>query len=104
MVLDYELKRVEVEVEGKKFKIRELTIGEVSTILNRSMSMAVDESGRILPTFNYLEYRLSILEYCLEDPRFDRKSGERLPSRIAFALLEECIKLTPQLSNPKQNI
>jgi hypothetical protein len=104
MVLDYELKRKEVEVEGRRFKLRELTIGEVSTILNRSMSMSVDDSGRILPTFNYLEYRLSILEYCLEEPKFDRKSGERLPSRIAFALLEECISLTPQLSNPKQNI
>jgi hypothetical protein len=104
MVLDFELKRREVEVEGRRFKIRELTLGEVSTILNRSMSMVVDDSGRILPTFNYLEYRLSILEFCLEEPRFDRKSGEKLPSRIAFSLLEECIKLTPHLASLRQSI
>jgi hypothetical protein len=104
MMLDFELKRREVEIEGRRFKIRELTLGEVSTILNRSMSMAIDDSGKILPTFNYLEYRLSILEFCLEEPRFDRKSGEKLPSRIAFALLEECIKLTPQLASLRQSI
>ena len=104
MTYDFELKRKEVEVEGRKFRIRELTLGEVSTVLNRSMSLAIDESGRILPTFNYLEFRLSILEFCLEEPRFDRKSGEKLPSRVAFALLEECIKLTPQLANLRQSI
>lgn len=104
MVLDFELRRREVEVEGRKFRIRELTLGEVSAILNRSVTFIVDEGGRLLPTFNHLEYRLSILEYCVEEPKFDRRSGERLPSRIAFALLEECVKLTPQLANPRQSI
>jgi hypothetical protein len=104
MTLDFELKRREVEVEGRRFKIRELTLGEVADILNRSMVIAVDENGRMYPTFNHLEYRLRILEYCLEEPGFDRDKGERLPSRIAFALLEECIKLTPQLSNLRQSL
>jgi hypothetical protein len=104
VALEFELKRKEVEVEGRRFKIRELTLGEVADILNRSMIVSVDENGRMYPTFNHLEYRLRMLEYCLEEPRFDRNKGEKLPSRIAFALLEECIKLTPQLSNLRQSM
>lgn len=93
----FELKRREVEVEGKRFKLRELTLGESADIMNRAMKVLVDEHGRITPVFDNLEFRLTILEYCIEDPKFSREDKEKLPSRVAFTLLDECLKLTPAL-------
>lgn len=85
----------EVEVGGRRYTVRELTLREVIEIQTRTVQFEVDEGYRIRPRVDVGLMKLMLLEKCIQEPSLDRAAVESLPASVARRLLDECVRLNP---------
>ncbi|MEM4530594.1 MAG: hypothetical protein QXY39_01865 [Thermofilaceae archaeon] len=90
------MKRLEVEVDGQRYKLRELTLGEASEISDATVVIELDEQGRMKPRINIGQMRLLLLKKCIEEPILKDKDILDLPYSTARKLLDKCIELNPE--------
>ncbi|MEM0040312.1 MAG: hypothetical protein QW320_06665 [Ignisphaera sp.] len=91
------LKRIQVDYEGEKYTLRELTFSELGDVMKKSarVRLAGDDYQLELDVHAMQEM---LLEKCIEYPKLSMQEIRDLPAGLSITLLNECLKLTPVMS------
>lgn len=96
---------LDVQVDGRTFRLRELTFGDLLAIIESGTENVFDATGNVRQVTNVRKMSLAILKHCVDgtvESGVFRKLSEQeilsLPARVAVRLIDECRKLNPFLA------
>lgn len=96
---------MEVTIGDKTFRLRELTFGDLLSIIEAGTENVFDPSGAVRQVTNIKKLSIAIIKYCVEgvaDASGVRRLTEQdilsMPAAVAVRLVDECRRLNPFLA------
>lgn len=86
----------EIELMGRKYRIKEMTYGEVLEFIENASKTIVTPTGEVKQIVNYAGSGLTLIRLCIEvedGGRYRSMSDEeirKLPGNVGMKLVDEC--------------
>ncbi|MEM0040314.1 hypothetical protein [Thermofilum sp.] len=88
-----------IEYNGRRYRVRELTFGEVVEYIESSMDNVATTSGDVKKVVNVAKANKTLLTLCVEVEdggqmrRLTQEEVSKLPGRLGLKLVSECMRI-----------